>query len=218
MTKLVAHLPVGTDTTTADLDGPIGTIGDIGGTVAIDSETLTVVAGHGSRLLVVDRGSSPAAHAVGASVSYSSPTGSGGVSVTDGTTTVNPATQLTFPSSGVVAGGAGEAVVHPQWTVEESTVQFVSKAPGASYLSALILFAAGGDMSDATAKLQVNDGAGANAAEVLLDGVAGSIAITGTTLTWNGDPIGTQAAHLANGSTVDQLLAALIASGLMAAP
>lgn len=56
-----------------------------------------------------------------------------------------------------------------------------------------------------------------NAATSLNITAATSLGLNGSALTWNGDPIGTQAAHVADGSTVDQLRDALIASGLMAA-
>jgi len=217
MPKLIAHISAdaGTDVV---LDGPIGSPG-ADTTLTIGSEQMFVVDGLGTPNLTVERaanGTTRALHTVGTSVTAT--VASGAVIATDGTTTVNPATKLTFPSGGVAAGGAGEAVVLPIWTIEENEVYFVAQVAGGASNKAQININANSDIGDATAALTVTDYGGANGAQILLRGNAGSIVLTGTTLTWNGGPVGTQAAHLANGSTVDQLLAALIASGLMAAP
>jgi hypothetical protein len=111
MTKLLAHIPALADTTTISLDGALGTIGDVGGTVTIGAETLTVISGHGTPVLVVDRGAPPIAHVPGDSVTYTAPTSGGSISVTDGTTTVNPATSVAFSGATVTDAGSGVADV-----------------------------------------------------------------------------------------------------------
>lgn len=50
------------------LDSALGTEGDIGGILTIDSETMTVLSGHGTKRFAVARGDDGAAHAIGSTV------------------------------------------------------------------------------------------------------------------------------------------------------
>lgn len=71
---LLNNLPAGSDPIVVSLDGPVGAGDGPGGVLTIDAETLVVVSGAGSQSLSCNRGSSPAAHLVGASVDYAAPT------------------------------------------------------------------------------------------------------------------------------------------------
>lgn len=71
MATLVNNLPAQAGTVAVSLSAAVGSGGDVGGTLTIDSEDLIVISGAGTTNLVCDRGETPAAHYVGTSVSYS---------------------------------------------------------------------------------------------------------------------------------------------------
>jgi len=70
MATLLINLPANADTTTISLSVALGTAGDEASTLTVDSETMNVISGVGTRHFVVDRGASPAVHASGATVTY----------------------------------------------------------------------------------------------------------------------------------------------------
>lgn len=83
----------------------------------IESEAILVTGGDGTTSLSIGRGMNgtvPAAHAEGVSVTSGWGGGSGSLSVTDGTTTVDAATSLFYDAAASVSdGGGGQAVITP---------------------------------------------------------------------------------------------------------
>lgn len=73
MTTLLNSLPALRGTTAVSLSGALGTPGDVLSTITIGAETMTVVSGIGTPDFIVNRGT-PAAHAVGATVTYAAGT------------------------------------------------------------------------------------------------------------------------------------------------
>lgn len=105
------------DTTPINVDGPVTTA--YPGRFLLDAEIVYVHGGSGFTSLSVTRGAdgtTAAAHARGtALVACPIPTGASGgggsISITDGTTTVDPATSLVLPAGTLTALGSGDAGV-----------------------------------------------------------------------------------------------------------
>src|SRR5258708_6755237 len=71
MARLLNNIPaVATDPVWVTLDGVVGSSEEVGGTLTIDAEALTVIEGAGTSSLRANRGV-VAAHGVGTTVSYS---------------------------------------------------------------------------------------------------------------------------------------------------
>lgn len=106
-TTLTSNMNANAGTTTVSLRAAVGTAGDELSTLVVDSETLTVIGGIGSNLLTVDRGASPAVHAVGAVATYhaGSATGATGPTGTTGSTGATGATGPTGPTGPTGATG-----------------------------------------------------------------------------------------------------------------
>ena len=103
MVKLLNNLNALSQPTLVSLDGVLGTVSDgSNGTLTIGSEALKVIDGAGTVNIRANRGTSPATHAVGTTVTYAAPVGVTGPTGTAGAT---GATGPTGPSGPTGATG-----------------------------------------------------------------------------------------------------------------
>jgi hypothetical protein len=171
MATLLTNLPANADTTSVSLSAALGTPGAVGSTITIDSETMMVISGLGTREFTVDRGSAPAVHAYGAAVTYTAGPFTGGAS----------SDIVTLKSSATPT--ATERLIRSELTLTGAVVGMgTNSSVGIREAVILSTSASSGFMYGAQGKF-VGDGATVDIGSGYATGVLGQLSLTGATVT-----------------------------------
>ena len=171
MATLLVNLPANADTTTVSLSAALGTPGVVGSTITIDSETMVVIAGLGTREFLVNRGGTPAVHANGAAVTYTAGSLTGGSSPDI----------VTLKSSATPT--ATERLIRSELTLTGAVVGMgTNSSAGVRGLVTLATSATSGFMYGVQGKLVV-DGATVNVGSNHASGIYGQLSASAATIT-----------------------------------
>ena len=171
MATLLTNLSANADTTTVSLSAALGTPGTIGSTITVDSETMAVISGLGTREFVVNRGATPAVHAYGTAVTY-----------TAGSLAVGASPDIvTLKSSATPT--ATERLIRSELTLTGAVIGMgTNSSVGIRGAVILSTSATSGFMYGAQGKF-VGDGATVDIGSGYATGVLGQLSLTGATVT-----------------------------------